>query len=74
MKIFIYLYTFCLVALAIYLNIIRHEMRDDQREAFTPPLKEMYRPLIRNGRLYAEEVFSNKKDDMNRLFRQFGLS
>jgi hypothetical protein len=73
MKILKYLSTFCLVALAIYLNIIRHEMRY-QREMFTPRIKETYRPLVRNGRLYAEEVFSNKKDDINRLFRQFGLS
>jgi hypothetical protein len=64
--------TFCLIAIAIAI-FFSHELRY-KREQFTPRIREMYRPYMRNARLYSKGVISNKKDDFNRLFRQFGLS
>lgn len=70
---FYYFSTFCLIAIAVFLNQLRNEL-SYKREQFTPRIREMYRPYIRNARLYSKGVISNKKDDFNRLFRQFGLS
>ena len=69
---FYYFSTFFLFAIAVFLNQLRHEIR--YKESFTPRIREMYRPFLRDGRLFTEGVFNNKKDDINRLFRQFGLS
>ena len=42
-------------------------------ENFTPKLREMYRPIVRNARLGAEGFYNKHSSNMSNLFRRFGL-
>jgi hypothetical protein len=42
-------------------------------EKFTPKIREMYRPLVRNARLGAEDVYNKHSSNMSNLFRRVGL-
>ena len=42
-------------------------------ESFTPKVREMYRPLVRNARLGAEGLYNKHSSNMSNLFRIFGL-
>ena len=46
---------------------------NDSKEPFTPKLREMYRPLVRNVRLGAEGFYNKHSSNMSNLFRRFGL-
>jgi hypothetical protein len=69
----IYLFFFLFFLIFIFICIIAMFICHDRRESFTPRVREMYRPYIRNARIYSEGVISDKKDNFKRLFRQFGL-
>lgn len=42
-------------------------------ENFTPKIREMYRPLVRNARLGAEGVYNKHSPNISNLFRKVGL-
>ena len=42
-------------------------------ENFTPKIREMYRPLVRNARLRSEDVYNKHSSNMSNLFRRVGL-
>ena len=42
-------------------------------ENFTPKLKEVYRPIMRNARLEAEGFYNKHSSNMSNLFRRFGI-
>jgi hypothetical protein len=42
-------------------------------ENFTPKIREMYRPLVRNARLGSEYVYNKHSSNMSNLFRRVGL-
>lgn len=66
-----WIYNFILIIIIIVfaynnsLNIIT--------EDFTPKMREMYRPVIRNARLGAEGFYNKHSSNMSNLFRRFGL-
>jgi ATP/ADP translocase len=66
-----WIYNFILLILIIVLaynsslNIIT--------EDFTPKMKEIYRPIVRNARLGAEGFYNKHSSNMSNLFRRFGL-
>jgi len=42
-------------------------------ENFTPKMREMYRPYLRHARITSEGFYGNGENNINRLFRKFGL-
>jgi hypothetical protein len=42
-------------------------------ENFTPKIREMYRPFVRNARLGAEGVYNKYSSNISNLFRRGGL-
>lgn len=42
-------------------------------ENFTPKIREMYRPLVRNARLGAHGIYNKHSSNMSNLFRRVGL-
>ena len=42
-------------------------------ESFTPKLKEMYRPYVRNARVIGEGFYNKSTSDISNLFRKFGI-
>jgi hypothetical protein len=70
MKIYKYLFLLFVIIFIIYLNYI---ISYSYKESFTPKIKEMYRPYIRNSRIIYENFYSKNNEHINRFFRQFGL-
>jgi hypothetical protein len=43
------------------------------KEEFTPKIREMYRPYLRHARIVSDGFYGDNKNNITRLFRQFGL-
>ena len=42
-------------------------------EGFTPTLRKIYRPHVRNARVTTEAFYSDKSKGISNLFRRFGI-
>jgi len=42
-------------------------------ENFTPKIRELYRPIIRNTRIIGEGFYNKGSSNISNLFRKFGL-
>ena len=42
-------------------------------EEFTPKIREMYRPYVRNARVIGEGFYNKSTSDISNLFRKFGI-
>ena len=45
----------------------------NQQEAFTPTIRALYRPHVRNARIYSEGFYDNNSANISNLFRKFGI-
>jgi preprotein translocase subunit SecG len=69
MKYFIYNCLFLVIILFFaYINT------KSQQEAFTPKIRELYRPHVRNARIYSEGLYNNHSANISNLFRKFGIA
>jgi len=46
---------------------------NNKTENFTPKIRETYRPYLRHARIVSEGFYGNHKNNINSLFRKFGL-
>jgi hypothetical protein len=42
-------------------------------ENFTPAIRELYRPYVRDARIMSEGFYSTQSSNMSNLFRKFGI-
>ena len=42
-------------------------------ENFTPAIRELYRPIIRNARVTSEGFYNKTTSNISNLFRKFGI-
>ena len=42
-------------------------------ETFTPNIKQFYRPYIRNTRIISENFYNKHTNNIQNLFRKFGI-
>ena len=42
-------------------------------ENFTPKIRELYRPYVRDARIISEGFYEKNKCDISNLFRKFGI-
>jgi hypothetical protein len=42
-------------------------------ESFTPKIREMYRPYVRNARVIGEGFYNKANSNISNLFRKFGI-
>jgi len=57
----------------IYTSYYNIECTCNKKENFTPKIREMYRPYVRHARLVSEGFYGDSKNNINNLFRKFGL-
>ena len=57
-----------IIILALYNTI-----NNTTTEKFTPKIREMYRPYLRDARIVSEGFYGNSKNNVTHLFRKFGL-
>ena len=62
-----------IVFFIIIINLLLHISRIKNKENFTPGIREMYNPYIRNIRLFGENYYKKIKSNSNLFFRKFGL-
>jgi len=68
MKNLIYNYfLFLIIVIFAYINSL-HTV-----ESFTPKIKEMYRPYVRNARIIGEGFYNKSNSNISNLFRKFGI-
>jgi hypothetical protein len=67
-----YLLYNCLLLLIIITCAYKNSISNNI-EMFTPKIKEIYRPVIRNVRLEAEGFYNKHSSNMSNLFRRFGV-
>jgi len=57
----------------IYTRYYNIKCKCNKKENFTPKIREMYRPYLRHARIVSEGFYGNHKNNINRVFRKFGL-
>ncbi len=68
MKHLIYNYLlFLIIIIFAYINSLQPV------ESFTPKIKEMYRPYVRNARIIGEGFYNKTNSNISNLFRKFGI-
>ena len=60
-----------LVLLYYLINYIKNNY--NSTENFTPKMRQMYRPYLRNARIVSEGFYGDSKNSVNTLFRKLGL-
>ena len=77
MKYLIYNCIFILIIIIFaYVNTIYEQkivVDKTQKEAFTPKMREIYRPYVRNARIISEGFYDAHSSNMTNLFRKFGI-
>jgi hypothetical protein len=77
MKYLIYNCIFILIIIIFaYVNTIYEQkivVDKTQKEAFTPKMRELYRPYVRNARIMSEGFYDAHSSNMSNLFRKFGI-
>jgi hypothetical protein len=68
MKQFLYIcFLFLIVVSFAYINSL------NSVENFTPQIRKIYRPHVRNARVYTEEFYNNGTSNISNLFKKFGI-
>jgi hypothetical protein len=74
-----YLISNCSLILVIHILIIIfilyyiYNNYCNNTENFTPKIRELYRPYVRNARIISEGFYEKNKSNMSNLFRKFGI-
>ena len=66
--IYIYLVLICIILFFAYKNSQIIEIK----ESFHPYIRQWYRPVIRNTRLYTNKWYQNINERLNRFWRKIG--
>ena len=66
-----YLIYYCFFSIIVLIFAYFNSLQDV--ENFTPKLREMYRPYVRNARIFGEGIYDKQKNNISNLFRKFGI-
>ena len=65
-----YIFLFSIIILALYISLLNDHK---QEEGFTPYIRSLYRPHLRNARLMYEDVQTSTNSKLNTILRKVGL-
>ena len=71
MKNIIYNYIFVVILIFVCINIVYY--LEERKEAFTPTIRELYRPYVRNVRILSEGFYNTSSSNISNLFRKYGI-
>ena len=57
----------------VYTRYYNIECKCNKKENFTPRIRGMYRPYLRDARVFSEGFYDNSENNITHLFRKFGL-
>jgi dolichol kinase len=62
-----------IILFIIYYIYTRYYNNNSKKENFTPKIREMYRPYLRHARVVSEGFYGRHKNNVNSVFKKFGL-
>lgn len=65
-----YLYIYLVLIFIILFFSIKNSLSVMEIEAFHPYIRQWYRPIIRNSRIYSNNLYNNIRNRMNRFWRK----
>ena len=69
-----FIYNFFLIIIVLFFAYINTQQEVYQeKEAFTPKIRELYRPHLRNARIISEGLYNNHSTNISNLFRKVGI-
>jgi len=68
-----YLYIYILLIFVILFFAYYNSVQSISKENFTPHIRRLYRPYIRQARLFTESFHNHINGHINRLIRKTGL-
>jgi hypothetical protein len=69
-----FIYNFFLIIIVLFFAYINTQQEVYQeKEAFTPKIRELYRPHLRNARIISEGLYNNHSANISNLFRKVGI-
>ena len=67
----LYNYILLFILILLFMYILYNSYKNN--EAFTPYIREIYRPQLRNARIYSEGFYNNHKNNIDSFLRRFGI-
>jgi|LakMenE01Jun11ns_1017448.scaffolds.fasta_scaffold9070377_1 hypothetical protein len=68
---FLKYYGFFLILLLFFAYV--NSKQETEKELFTPNMRALYRPHIRNARVITEGLYNKHSTNVSNLFRKFGI-
>lgn len=65
--------TLIILFIIYYIYTRNYSNNSSKKENFTPKVREMYRPYVRNARIVSEGFYGRHKNNVNSIFKKFGL-
>ena len=56
-----------------YINSKKEKEKENEKESFTPSMRALYRPHLRNARIISEGLYNNHSANISNLFRKVGI-
>jgi len=61
------------IGILLVIIFMLYNINYNYTEAFTPGIRELYRPYVRHTRIFSEKFYGDSKNNIDHLFRKFGL-
>ena len=67
------LYCIFLSTIILAFSYYNSQLKNKEQEKFTQHIRKIYRPHIRNARLYYSDLYDKTTNQMTNMFRKTGL-
>ena len=68
-----FIYNYCVIGFILFIIIFIYLTTLENAEGFTPTIRQMYRPYIRNARIIGEGFIGEQTINITNLFRKIGI-
>ena len=56
-----------------YINSKKEKEKENEKESFTPSMRALYRPHLRNARVITEGLYKRHSSNVSNICRKFGI-
>jgi preprotein translocase subunit SecG len=68
-----YLIFIIIIVFFAYINSKKEKETEKEKESFTPSMRALYRPHLRNARVITEGLYNKHSSNVSNIFRKFGI-
>lgn len=66
-------YCYYIILIAIILFVSYYNTINSTEEGFIPFINKIYRPYVRNARVYSENLFNKKKVELHNILKKHSI-